>query len=275
MKKTALILFSCSTLLLGTAHTAQLALSSEYTEAASAFQRGEFEVAAQKMSRLEKSGDISAKAALSLMYLQGRGVPKNIHMANELSKFAAAEGSPLAQHVQGLLNSEIDGFPKNYAEAIRWFTRAAEQEYLESQANLGVIYLEGLWTKQDIPLGVAWTKKAAERGFAPAQDNLGRIYFEGVGTTADIQQALRWWKSAAKQGFAKSLNVLGAIYFEGNGVPKNQVAAYAFFDIAGKRGYEMARVNQAALQPKLSQEELKQALQLSKSWEPGRPLPSQ
>lgn len=266
----ALLVLSTSALIYsGPAISAPPAQSVEYSAAASAYQRGDYDRAAKLLTAMEKAGDPNARGALSLMYLQGRGVSKNIETAERLSKSAALEGVLMAQHVQGLLNSEAEGRAPDYKEAIRWFTLAAEQGYLESQVNLGVIYFQGQWVAQDLKRGLFWTQKAADRGFAPAQDNMGKVYREGVGTQVDYHKAAYWYRKSASQGYARALNALGEMHLNGTGVNQSKVLAYAHFDIAGRRGDEAARMNQAKLHPQLTLEERNRAMKLASDWKLG------
>lgn len=275
-RRAALVILStCALFYSDPATSAPPAHSAEYKSAADAYQRGEFDRAAKLLTALEKAGDANARGALGLMYLQGRGVPKSIETAERLSKSAALEGVPIAQHVQGLLNSEVEGRRPDYKEAIGWFTLAAEQGHLDSQVNLGVIYFQGQWVAQDLKRGLFWTQKAADQGFAPAQDNMGKLYREGVGTQVDQNKAAYWYSKAAIQGYARALNALGVMHIYGTGVKQSKVLAYAHFDIAGRLGDETARMNQAKLHPQLTLEERRRAMKLASDWKPGSPLPNE
>ena len=39
--------------------------------------------------------------------------------------------------------------PRNYAEAAKWYRRAADLDYAEAQYNLGILYQDGLGIPQD------------------------------------------------------------------------------------------------------------------------------
>ncbi len=255
------------------AASAAYPISNQYNEATAAYQRGDFTHAAHILIEMERNGDANARGALSLMYIQGKGVPQDMRLAESLSKSAGLQGVPVAQHVQGLIHSEGPEEFRDYKEAIRWFTLAAENGYADSQTNLGVIYYEGRGVKPDLALGRLWTERAARQGFAPAQDNMGKLYLEGLGTPINYEKAIYWYAMSATQGYARALATLGVMHILGTGFPKNRVLAYAYFDIAGKRGSETARMNQARLHPQLTREELNRALRLSSAWKPGKPLP--
>ena len=63
--------------------------------------------------------------------------------------------------------------PQDYVEAVKWFSRAAEQGHVNAQFNLGVAYAEGRGVPQDEVEAVKWFLSAAVHGHARAQARLG------------------------------------------------------------------------------------------------------
>lgn len=61
-----------------------------------------------------------------------------------------------------------DGVPKNDAEAVKWYRRAAEQGNAAAPSNLGVMYETGQGVTWDYAEAVKWWRKAAEQGLATA-----------------------------------------------------------------------------------------------------------
>ena len=91
------------------------------------------------------------------------------------------------------------------AEAIK---AAAEAGHAFSQANLGVMYINGNGVPQDYKLAVKWYMKSAEQGHVQAQVNLGTIYYAGEGVRQNYKLAAKWYKKAAKQGHAQAQEML-------------------------------------------------------------------
>jgi TPR repeat protein len=89
------------------------------------------------------------------------------------------------------------GVPQDYAEAMRWYHKAAEQGNTLAQANLGDMYLTGRGVPQNYAAAARWFHKAAEQGFAPAQNNLGVMYENGQSVPQDYVQAHMWFSLAA------------------------------------------------------------------------------
>jgi hypothetical protein len=62
------------------------------------------------------------------------------------------------------------------------------------------MYAQGQYLPQDYAQALLWFRKAAEEGNAAAQNNLGKMYFQGLGVRQDIVQAEILFKKAAAQG---------------------------------------------------------------------------
>ncbi len=77
----------------------------------------------------------------------------------------------------------------------------AAQGDADAQFNLGVMYENGQGVPQGYAEAVKWYRKAAEQGFAPAQHNLGVMYQKGQGVPQGEAEAVKWWRKAAEQGF--------------------------------------------------------------------------
>ena len=91
------------------------------------------------------------------------------------------------------------GVPRDYAEAARWYRRAAEQGHPSAQFKLGVMYHKGEGVPQDYAEAVRWYRRATEQGYAGAQNNLGVMYEGGRGVPKDLVQAHKWYNLAASR----------------------------------------------------------------------------
>ena len=77
-----------------------------------------------------------------------------------------------------------------------------------------------------------WYRKAADQNNVKAQYNMGVMYHDGQGVKQDYIEALKWYRKAADHGNAQALYNLGVMYFNGQGVQKNHVQAYMWLDVA-------------------------------------------
>src|SRR6266481_5104777 len=76
----------------------------------------------------------------------------------------AEAGDPGAQHRLGFTYGEGNGVPQNYAEAAKWYRKAAEQGHGTAQLNLGYLLGEGRGVKQDLTEAYKWTYLALQGG---------------------------------------------------------------------------------------------------------------
>ncbi len=159
-------------------------------------------------------------------------------------------------------------FAKDYAEAAKWFGRAAEQGYVKGQRNIGGMLKVGRGVTQDYDEALKWFRNCAERGLSCCQNNLGSMYLNGQGVTTDIDRgvelirksawnesdtcgcgkkhlgwlhkigqgvpedysrALSWYRKAAKLGHSCAQNNIGSMYQYGQGVPTNVVEALKWY----------------------------------------------
>jgi len=123
---------------------------------------------------------------------------------------------------------------KDDAEAVRWYRKAAEQDFATAQFNLGDMYERGRGVPQDDVQAVAWYRKAAEQGDAGAQGSLAVCYSRGKGVERDPVAANAWYRKAAKQGLASALYHLARCYKYGRGVERDLVEAGVWFRKADK-----------------------------------------
>jgi TPR repeat protein len=70
----------------------------------------------------------------------------------------------------------------------------------EPEAAVGVMYELGQGVAQDYAQALAWYRKAADQGNAGAQINLGDMYRDGHGVPQDYVRAHMWYNLAASQG---------------------------------------------------------------------------
>ncbi|MCH5177072.1 MAG: SEL1-like repeat protein, partial [Prevotellaceae bacterium] len=156
---------------------------------------------------------------------------------------AAEQGHAEAQYALGLCYYRGEGVQKNYAEAVQWFQKAAEQGHADAQRALGVCYYNGEGVQKNDAEAVKWFQKVAEQGHADAQYNLGLCYYRGYGMQQNYAEAVKWFRKAAEQGNADAQCALGVCYAKGNGVPQNYEEAVKWYRKAAEQGYATAQYN--------------------------------
>jgi uncharacterized protein len=87
--------------------------------------------------------------------------------------------------------------PKDLAEAVKWYTRAAEAGHAMSQYDLGFMLLLGEGTEKDISKGMWWLEQAVNNGESSAARLLTDIYQDGLfGIEPDAEAAAKWNEQA-------------------------------------------------------------------------------
>jgi len=200
----------------------------DYKSAKAAYEAGDYETALEILIPLAAAGDANAQNSLGVMYERGSGVQQS------------------------------------YAEAIKWYGKAAEQGSAKAQTNLGSMYEGGFGVQQDYAEAIKWFRKAAEQGLASAQTNLGLMYFKELGVQQDYAVALKWFVKAAEQGDAYAQHNLGFMYFKGLRVPQDAIKAYAWNELAIAGGHKPSQNARGMIGAKLNATQLKKARKLTK-----------
>jgi len=80
--------------------------------------------------------------------------------------------------------------PEDSAEALKWYTRAAEQGLAEAQTKVGYAFYNGVGTSVNYTQAMLWFQRAAGQKFAEAEFNLGVMYQRGEGVERDFRKLL-------------------------------------------------------------------------------------
>ena len=163
----------------------------------------------------------------------------------------ANQGDAKAQMSLALAYGIGDGVPKDVAESVKWFRKAADQGEATAQTSLGVMYAIGFGVPKDSAEAVKWYRKAADQGEAIGQYNLGLAYANGDGVHKDYVEAVKWYRMAADQGESDAQGNLGAMYANGRGVPKDTIEGLAWTNIAAASGNETFVKNRDILERQL------------------------
>ena len=105
---------------------------------------------------------------------KGAVVPADLKAEAEvvvaLVREAAACGVAEAEVELGFYHSKgAYGVKQDYAEAVKWYRKAAKQNHANSQYNLAVMYYYGRGVQQDHAEAAKWARKAAAQGLEQAQ----------------------------------------------------------------------------------------------------------
>ena len=155
------------------------AVAGPFEDGLAAYHRSDYAEARDIWLPLAERGDAGAQFFLGLLYFEAR---------TEL-------GENLA-----LIYGEQHGVLRDYAEAMKWFRKAARQGNTGGQLRLGDMYEYGWGVPQDYEKAVKWYRLAADRGDTGAQFRLGEIFESGrLVAPQDYVQAHKWYNLAAAE----------------------------------------------------------------------------
>jgi TPR repeat protein len=121
----------------------------------------------------------------------------------------AHEGDAKAQNELGVMYRQGDGVPRDKAESVKWYRRAALQKYPDALYNLGIAYFNGDGVASDELRAYAYLAIAKDAGSTEASEALN--------------QFTQGWRQS-KLNLAKSVEA--DTYNHGVDVPENDTRAY-------------------------------------------------
>ena len=161
----------------------------------------------------------------------------------ELMKKAEAGDASAIRNLAHCYSCGKHGVPIDDKEAVRWYTKAADQGDPYAQFNLGWYYAMGIVVTKDEKRAVDLFSEAAAKGSGLAEGSLGICYARGTGVSQDDKKAIDWFTKGAVKYFAKGAEkgdgnfriALGLCYAHGIGVEKNEKKAIELIMSAAKQ----------------------------------------
>ena len=194
------------------------------------------------LRELAGAGDLDAQVELGERYQAGDGgVQQDYAEAVRWYRRSADQGHSLGQAFLGFMYSNGRGVQQDYGEAVRWYRRSAEQGHALGQSNLGLMYSTGRGVRQDAAEAARWYRRSADQGHALGQNNLGVLYRDGRGVSQNDAEAVRWFRRSADQGRALGQANLGWMYENGRGVRRDRVEAVRWYRRAADQGNSWAQ----------------------------------
>lgn len=182
-----------------------------------------------------KKGCAYSTVRLANCYRDGKGVPKNDNKAFALCQKAASK------HWWGKLvladcYENGYGVEKNPSKAFQIRTEVAK--FATAQNRIGRSYLYGIGTPRDEAEAMRWYRKAAENGDSSAQYFLGRCYFYSYhGYNQDYAEAYKWLYKAAEQNYSAAQSAIAFMYYWGNHVGRDYQQALMWILKAEESSY--------------------------------------
>jgi len=141
---------------------------------------------------------------LPVAIANGQMTSEQVKTVSDL-KAAAQQGDVMVQfslgeaYLAGLPSLHID---KDPAEAVKWYTEAADNHWCEAMNMLARLYDRGKEIPKDEELSLKWTRQAAELGSQEAQAHLASYYKKGYGgLKPDLVKSITWSYIATASAF--------------------------------------------------------------------------
>ncbi|RHZ60868.1 hypothetical protein Glove_350g119 [Diversispora epigaea] len=192
-----------------------------------------------------KAADEGSNIALNCMaycYYKGFGVEENEKKAFELFFESAKKGIPVAQfNVSEFLINGI-GIAKDEIKGFQLHLKFALAGNIDSINNTGYCYDNGIGVGVNKKEAIKWYLKGAEKGDPMAQDNLGYCYRNGEGIEEDQRKAFEWYKKSAENECSDGQYTIGKYFYEGSGTRKDIIKAIYWANKAKENGNLTANI---------------------------------
>jgi uncharacterized protein len=151
---------------------------------------------------------LAAKYDLALLYIHHEKV-RNY-----------SEAAKLLQQVVIDNSTELENYPIIHRQRVRSFSQA--------QAELGLLFRDGLGVHQDLKEAVRLLKLAASHGNADGQTSLGEMYEQGQGVAKNYSKAFNLYLKAKGWSTRQYIH-LAQMYEEGKGTKRNKDEALKWY----------------------------------------------
>lgn len=161
--------------------------------------------ALERLKNGAEGGDAYAQFALAILYLEGRGVPRNNDQYLYWLRKSGELGYARAQMRLSAMYEEGIGVPRDPVQAAGWAQRAAEQENAGGLATLVTDYYYGRGVAQSDVEAIKWHAIAVADGYDDDTSEFAREIRQRAGPirTAEGEALAREWLAAHAAGAAR------------------------------------------------------------------------
>lgn len=139
---------------------ATASFAAPFEDGAAHYKRGNYQAALNSWRNLSQS-DATVQNNIGIMYMDGKGVARNLPLAAQWLARSAANGSSLGQNNLGGMYRDGKGVNRDFAKALTYFSASAAQGNAAGQMNLGLMFLYGQGVRQDLSRAYMWFDLAA------------------------------------------------------------------------------------------------------------------
>jgi TPR repeat protein len=171
-----------------------------------------------------------AKFQLGMIYLNGIGIERNYNEAMEWIKSSVEEMPDYECHKYGMHLYNGIKSEKKHVIALIFLRKAADQNYGLSQAQIGLMYLDGHGVSESNYEAMRWIEKSLENMKRDRCYDLGFRLYSQYESEKHLVIAWIFINKAAEEGNGLAQALLGEMYLEGKGAQKNQDEALKWIE---------------------------------------------
>jgi TPR repeat protein len=154
-----------------------------------------------------------------------------------------------------------DLIKQDYANALKWYSAAANKGDGTACEKLAYMYDRGLGVPIDKAESIKWLQRGADLNYGPAAYELAMLYESGKNVTQDLVGARKLYEQASYSSVTQAFAALGRFYAEGLGVKVDRDKALAYYMVAASAGDAAAKQKVDQLSAQLSPKQIAAAKQ--------------
>lgn len=153
------------------------------------------------------------KIRLQMRRWLARGDMVNTRGSSELIALRrrAEAGDANAQYELGCKYYDGAGVEQSYAEALKWYHKAAAQGNNSGLCDTGYCYRNGYAVKKDYAKALPYYRQAADQGCPTGAYWLAHAYEHAEGVKKNLGLARRWYQVAIQRGDADAPGALARL----------------------------------------------------------------
>ena len=181
---------------------------------------------------------------------------------------AAEKNVAVAQYICGKRTESLD-----FRKACSFYRQAAEKGHPKALKRLGEIYYNGAeGTPKNFAEAIKWWSILGEQGDREIQTKVGQMLSKGEGVPVSLEKAQAWFLKAAMKGYAPAQIRLGSLWEDAVSAEVNPKAySYAWYNLAASYSRDNGEISEAMVgrnkvESKMNPSEVNTAQQLSAEW---------
>ena len=207
-----------------------------------------------------------AQERLGEMYIDGRGVPKDVMRGLMLLEGVAQGGRIWTQvKLAQLYEQGAEGLSPDLGRAVAYYQMAAEAGNRAGLYELARLHATGEGVQRDGRRAVELYEQAGAAGEPRAYRRLGELYAEGKVVSKDHAEANRWFAKAAENGDGEAAFRLAEAYERGLGVTPDPMQALSWYGVARTLGEERSAERIEQVSARLEQAQVQQAVSVAEA----------